>query len=42
LTYSQRMPKTKAIIHIAHKLVARMRYVLKHEEPYVTGVLSAA
>lgn len=42
VTYSQRMPKAKAIIHIAHKLVARMRYVLKHEEPYVTGVLSAA
>jgi len=42
VTYSQRMPKTKAIIHIAHNLVARMRYVLKHEEPYVTGVLSAA
>jgi transposase len=42
MTYSQRMPKTKAIIHIAHKLVARMRYVLKHDEPYVTGVLSAA
>ena len=41
-TYSQRMPKAKAIIHIAHKLVARMRYVLKHQEPYVTGVLSAA
>jgi transposase len=42
VTYSQRMPKSKAIIHIAHKLVARMRYVLKQEEPYVTGVLSAA
>jgi transposase len=42
VAYCQRMPKTKAIIHIAHKLVARMRYVLKHEEPYVTGVLSAA
>jgi transposase len=42
VTYSQRMPKAKAIIHIARKLVARMRYVLKQEEPYVTGVLSAA
>ncbi len=39
--YAKRMPKTMAIIHIAHKLVARMRYVLKHDEPYVTGVLSS-
>jgi transposase len=39
--YSQRMPKSLAIIHIARKLVCRMRYVLKHEEPYVTGVLSS-
>ena len=42
VTCNQRMPKAKAIIHIARKLVARMRYVLKQEEPYVTGVLSAA
>ncbi len=39
--YAKRMPKTMAIIHIAHKLVARMRYCLKHDEPYVTGVLSS-
>lgn len=39
--YCKRMPKTLAIIHIARKLVTRMRYVLKHEEPYVTGVLSS-
>lgn len=39
--YSRRMPKSLAIIHIARKLVTRMRYVLKHEEPYVTGVLSS-
>jgi len=39
--YCKRMPKSQAIIHIARKLVARMRYVLKHEEPYVTGVLSS-
>jgi transposase len=38
--YSSRMPKSMAIVHIARKLVTRMRYVLKHEEPYVTGVLS--
>ncbi len=39
--YCRRMPKSMAIIHIARKLVTRMRYVLKHEEPYVTGVLSS-
>ncbi len=39
--YAKRMPKTMAIIHIARKLVARMRYCLKHDEPYVTGVLSS-
>jgi transposase len=38
--YCRRMPKNLAIVHIARKLVARMRYVLKHHEPYVTGVLS--
>lgn len=40
-TYCKRMPKSLAIIHIARKLVCRMRYVLKHEQPYVTGVLSS-
>jgi len=39
--YCRRMPKRLAIIHIARKLVCRMRYVLKHEEQYVTGVLSS-
>jgi transposase len=39
--YCQRMPKSLAIIHIARKLVCRMRYVLKHQEPYVTGILSS-
>jgi transposase len=39
--YCKRMPKSQAIIHIARKLVTRMRYVLKHEEPYVAGVLSS-
>ncbi len=40
--YCRRMPKTLAIVHIARKLVARMRHVLKHQEPYVTGILSTA
>lgn len=39
--YCRRMPKRLAIIHIARKLVCRMRYCLKHQEPYVTGVLSS-
>jgi transposase len=37
--YSSRMPKNVAIVHIARKLLARMRYVLKHNQPYVKGVL---
>jgi transposase len=40
--YSQRMPKSVAIVHIARKLLSRMRFVLRHNEPYVTGVLSNA
>jgi len=38
--YCQRMPKSLAIIHVTRKLVCRMRYVLKHQQPYVTGVRS--
>lgn len=37
--YCSRMPKTVAIVHIARKLLSRMRFVLKHNVPYVTGVL---
>jgi transposase len=40
-TYCKRMPKSMAIVPIARKLVSRMRFVLKHNQPYVTGVLSA-
>jgi transposase len=40
--YCKRMPKSMAIVHIARKLVSRMRYVLKNKQPYVTGVLRAA
>ena len=39
--YCRRMPKSKAIIPVARKLVSRMRFVLKNNQPYVTGVLSA-
>ncbi len=35
----QRMNKNKAIVHIAKKLVSRIRYVWKNQKPYVTGVL---
>jgi transposase len=37
---SKRMPKNKAIICIAHKLLNRIRYVLKHQCYYETGVVS--
>jgi len=37
--YSKRMRKTKAIIKIARKLLNRIRYVLKHQAEYVTGVI---
>jgi transposase len=40
-SYCKRMPKSMAIIPIARKLVSRMRFVLKHNQPYVIGVLSA-
>lgn len=34
------MPKSKAIIKIARKLLNRIRYVLKNQKPYVIGVIS--
>ena len=37
--YCQRMPKSVAIVHVARKLLSRMRFVLKNNQPYVTGVL---
>jgi transposase len=36
---SKRMPKTRAIVHTARKLLNRIRYVLKHQEPYETCVV---
>ncbi len=37
--YCKRMRKTKAIIKIAKKLLNRIRYVLKNQAEYVTGVI---
>jgi transposase len=34
-----RMPKHQAIIHIAHKLLNRIRFVLKHQTAYVPAVV---
>lgn len=39
-TLSRRMPKNQAIVRIARKLLNRVRFVLKHQQPYV--VLRAA
>jgi transposase len=36
---SKYMRKQQAIIRIARKLLNRIRYVLRHQEPYVIGVL---
>ncbi len=37
--YCKRMRKTQAIIKIARKLLNRIRYVLKNQAEYVTGVI---
>ena len=37
---SERMPKNRAIIRIARKLLGRIRYVLKHQEYYETSVVA--
>jgi len=38
--YCERMPKNIAIVHVARKLLNRMRYVLIRQEPYACGVLA--
>jgi transposase len=38
--YTKRMPKNVAIVHIARKLLSRMRFVLKNKQQYVPGVIS--
>jgi transposase len=40
--YCKRMPKSVAIVHVARKLLSRMRFVLRNRQPYVKGVLSNA
>jgi transposase len=40
--YCTRMPKTVAVVHIARKLLSRMRYVLRNNASYVMGVLQSA
>jgi transposase len=40
--YCTRMPKCVAIVHIARKLLSRMRFVLKNHVEYTTGVLRTA
>jgi transposase len=37
--YCARMPKTVAIVHVARKLLSRMRFVLKNHVPYAMGVV---
>jgi len=36
---TKKMPKTRAIIHIARKLLNRIRYVLKNQKEYVPAVV---
>jgi transposase len=38
---SARMPKNRAIVRIARKLLNRIRFVLKHQQPYQPGVVLA-
>jgi transposase len=40
--YCARMPKTVAIVHVARKLLSRMRFVLRNNTPYVMGVVQGA
>ena len=36
----KRMPKSKAIVKVARKLVNRLYFVLKHQTEYVNSVVS--
>jgi transposase len=40
LELSKRMPKNKAIIRIARKLINRIKYILTHHQPYETGIIN--
>jgi transposase len=37
---TKRMPKNRAIVRIARKLLNRIRYVLRNQEPYEIGVVA--
>ncbi len=39
--WATKMPKTKAIVKIARKLLSRVRYVLRHREPYRIGIVQS-
>jgi transposase len=39
-TLSKRMPKNKAIIRIARKLLCRIAHMIKHHQPYQLGMMS--
>ena len=39
LNYTKRMSKQRAIIRIAKKLLSRIRYVWKNNEPYEMGII---
>lgn len=39
---SSRMPKNKAIVRIARKLLNRIRFVLKNQKPYQPGIVQSA
>jgi transposase len=38
---SHRMPRCQAIVRTAHKLLSRIRYILKNEQPYVKAVVQS-
>ena len=36
----KRMDANKAIVHVAKKLLSRLKYVVVNKTPYVTGVVN--
>jgi len=40
--WATKMPKSKAIVKIARKLLNRIRFVLVHHQPYQIGVVQTA
>lgn len=37
---TKRMPKNRAIVRVARKLLNRIRYVLRNQQPYEIGVVA--